>query len=315
MIDDKYTYPGSGGLLINTFNIKDPARLDQAMNDVASAGIGVLGGEELPDRFDFDYLAHVHQVLLGPVVLWAGQIQDVNMQASGTGIAYCRPEYIRDQLQELFSQLDRDGQLQRLPDREFAHQLAEHWGHPVSDPPIPRWQHTIPNDLRGKGGGLDRAPIRLAVDPGRPAAGGAADGNRRAHWSFGRTPAAISRQHCRRLLGRGPEEPQPETGFGLRPTTTLNVAHLPRGRALSEVADFLQPFEHPHLVERRVELQDAFQSVGLEWKSQHLLQWVAEFVLVKAARRSAVADGPQAREKHVRSDGIGESSNERLFLL
>ncbi|TWE07392.1 Fic/DOC family protein [Rudaeicoccus suwonensis] len=138
MIDDKYTYPGSGGVLINTFNIKDPDRLDQAMNDVASAGIGVLGGEELPDRFDFDYLAHVHQMLLGPVVSWAGQIRDVNMQASGTGIAYCRPEYIREQLQELFTQLDREGQLQGLPDPEFAHQLAEHWGtltaiHPFRD--------------------------------------------------------------------------------------------------------------------------------------------------------------------------------------
>ncbi len=35
-VDDKYTYPGSGGVLINAAGIRDHAELDEAMNDVAS---------------------------------------------------------------------------------------------------------------------------------------------------------------------------------------------------------------------------------------------------------------------------------------
>lgn len=35
-VDDKYTYPGSGGVPINAAGIRDHARLDGAINDVAS---------------------------------------------------------------------------------------------------------------------------------------------------------------------------------------------------------------------------------------------------------------------------------------
>lgn len=35
--DDKYTYPGSGGVLINLRNITDGPTLDRLMNDYASA--------------------------------------------------------------------------------------------------------------------------------------------------------------------------------------------------------------------------------------------------------------------------------------
>lgn len=34
--DDKYTYPGSGGVLVNNYNIRDAEQLDKAVNAVAS---------------------------------------------------------------------------------------------------------------------------------------------------------------------------------------------------------------------------------------------------------------------------------------
>jgi hypothetical protein len=36
-LDDKYTYPGSGGVLVNRFGIRDAARLDQLVNDIRPA--------------------------------------------------------------------------------------------------------------------------------------------------------------------------------------------------------------------------------------------------------------------------------------
>lgn len=35
--DDKYTYPGSGGVLVNNYNIRDAEQLDKAVNAVAGA--------------------------------------------------------------------------------------------------------------------------------------------------------------------------------------------------------------------------------------------------------------------------------------
>lgn len=40
MIDDKYTYLGSGGVLVNRLNLRDDDRLDAALNDAASCSAG-----------------------------------------------------------------------------------------------------------------------------------------------------------------------------------------------------------------------------------------------------------------------------------
>lgn len=136
--DDKYTYPGSGGVLVNKLGIRDASRLDEALNDYASVAWAALRREPIPEPPDFQYLRDIHRRLFARVLPWAGQLRDVDAQATGAGIAYCRPAYIEDSLDSLFGRLGRENYLAGLGRREFADKLAERWGelsaiHPFRD--------------------------------------------------------------------------------------------------------------------------------------------------------------------------------------
>ena len=137
--DDKYTYPDSGGVLVNSKGIRNAARLDAAMNDYASVAMAELRTEPTPDRLDYDYLRRIHTRLFERIVPGiAGKLRDVDVQATGVGIAYCRPEYIEPNLTRLFDQLDREDYLTGLDADTFAARLADRWGdlsaiHPYRD--------------------------------------------------------------------------------------------------------------------------------------------------------------------------------------
>ncbi len=136
--DDKYTYPDSGGVLVNRLDIRDPVRLDEALNDYATAGWFAVRRQAVPERPDFGYLRRIHRELFGDVLDWAGQLRETNTTASGTSIAYARPEYIDESLRSLFGRLDREDYLRGLDAEPFAQRLAERWGeltaiHPFRD--------------------------------------------------------------------------------------------------------------------------------------------------------------------------------------
>lgn len=136
--DDKYTYPGSGGVLRNKLGITDPVELDEAMNDYASAAWAVLS-TSIPKVFDFAYLQRVHQEMFEPLFDWAGRVRDVNTAAGDTGIVYARPKFLKPALEDMFSSLERDEYLLGTDDEDkFAAKLAVHWGyltqiHPFRD--------------------------------------------------------------------------------------------------------------------------------------------------------------------------------------
>lgn len=138
-VDDKYTYPGSGGVLVNAAGIRDQGQLDEAMNDVASITMAEVRAERVPDRPDYAYLRGIHERMFGDLVPGiAGKIRDVDVQATGTGIPYCRPEYIDANLSTLFGKLEREDYLAGLDAETFAVRLADRWGelsaiHPYRD--------------------------------------------------------------------------------------------------------------------------------------------------------------------------------------
>lgn len=137
--DDKYTYPGSGGVLVNRFDIRDASRLDHTMNEYASLAMSDIYTEAIPDRPGRDYLAEIHERMFSRIAPGiAGRIRDVDVQATGTGIPYCRPEFIDENMDALFRKLDREDYLSGLTGREFADRLADRWGelsaiHPYRD--------------------------------------------------------------------------------------------------------------------------------------------------------------------------------------
>jgi cell filamentation protein len=136
--DDKYTYPGSGGVLINKLGLTDGQRLDSAMNAFAS-----LAWVDLriwrTERFDLPYLKRIHSEMFAPLFLWAGSERDVDTGAGDTGIVYARPAYIKDGLEDMFQKLERDDYLLGMSSAsDFAEKLAGHWGyltqiHPFRD--------------------------------------------------------------------------------------------------------------------------------------------------------------------------------------
>ena len=92
--DDKYTYPGSGGVLINSKGTRDQDRFDQAMNDYASAAMAELSNEPSPDRPAADYLRRIHERLLQrlpPHI--ARRPRALHVPAPGTGLPHRRPEH------------------------------------------------------------------------------------------------------------------------------------------------------------------------------------------------------------------------------
>jgi len=137
ILDDKYTYPGSGGVLVNLLGTRDSQRLDQALNDHASLAWAEIQAER-PAGLDFDYLSSIHRRMFGAVLAWAGQIRDVDAQAVGANIPYARPEFIRPSLDELFARLASEDFLCGLDRASFVRRLANTWAdltaiHPFRD--------------------------------------------------------------------------------------------------------------------------------------------------------------------------------------
>ena len=67
-VDDRYTIPGSGGVLRNKLGITDAHELDEAMNDFASLEWAVLLQQPIPDTLDFTYLAQIHRRMFHDVL-------------------------------------------------------------------------------------------------------------------------------------------------------------------------------------------------------------------------------------------------------
>ncbi|SEN98771.1 Fic/DOC family protein [Cryobacterium luteum] len=138
--DDRYTIPGSGGVLKNKLGLTSQDRLDRAMNESATRRWSIMVRESIPDQLDLDYLTTIHRRLLSPVLTWAGEMRRFGDEviAGGTGIVYARSEFFRNGLKDVFGQLASEDYLRDLNPREFTNLLADRWGylttiHPFRD--------------------------------------------------------------------------------------------------------------------------------------------------------------------------------------
>jgi cell filamentation protein len=137
--DDEYTYPGSHGVLVNKFGIRDADELDTVMNRYATAAWARAAVEAPPSVFEFSYLQAIHRKMFGALFEWAGDVRDVDTKAGDTGIVYARPRFIGDGIAELFLALEQDDYLLTVRDpSEFSERLAAHWAylshiHPFRD--------------------------------------------------------------------------------------------------------------------------------------------------------------------------------------
>ncbi len=89
-VHDRYTLPGSGGVLRNQLGLRSAVELDEALNDHATLEWAGLLQEPTPARLDFAYLSYIHRRLFGRVLgdetvgYWAGEVRS-NAAPMGAG--------------------------------------------------------------------------------------------------------------------------------------------------------------------------------------------------------------------------------------
>lgn len=158
--DDRYTIPGSGGVLKNKLGLTSQDRVDRAMNAAASTEWAILMREPIPDRLDLDYLRSIHRRLLSPVLAWAGELRQYGDEvvAGETGVVYARSMFFRNGLDDVFGQLAAEDYLTGLNPDTFASRLADRWGYLTTTHPF------RDGNTRSQSAYVDR----LAVRAGHP---------------------------------------------------------------------------------------------------------------------------------------------------
>ena len=136
--DDRYTIPGSGGVLRNKRGITDPEELDRQLNAYASPAWTFLMRKGVPEPPGFEYLREIHRQMFSPLLDWAGELRDVEVIAGNTSIVYCRAQFIGPSLESFFEKLAAEDYLCGLNPERFAFTLADRWGelsaiHPFRD--------------------------------------------------------------------------------------------------------------------------------------------------------------------------------------
>lgn len=135
---ERFTYPGSWGVLRNRRGIHGAQRLDEAMNELVSVAIAGIVREGPPSTPDFTYLQGIHRRMFSELFDFAGQRRVVAAKATGTSVTYCAPEDIGARTDRLFSELAAEDHLRGLDPEAFAEALALRWGdlsdiHPFHD--------------------------------------------------------------------------------------------------------------------------------------------------------------------------------------
>lgn len=124
--------------MVNLLGITDAEVLDTVLNEVVSLRWFQLRGQPVPENPDFSFLTYIHELFFGEIFPFAGKLRTTDVEARGTGIIYCRPDFIDANLISLFSKLADDDYLRGLTLRQFADTLAARWGdltqiHPFRD--------------------------------------------------------------------------------------------------------------------------------------------------------------------------------------
>lgn len=121
--DTTYCYPGTN-VLKNKMKIKDKDLLKSAERQITSVKIAkVESGKWIKGDFDLKHLQKMHKHIFGDIYDWAGQLRTVNI---AKGEMFCRPEFMEDQLNDIFRKLKKENYLK---DSKTMEQVGERLGY------------------------------------------------------------------------------------------------------------------------------------------------------------------------------------------
>lgn len=109
--NDRYCYPNTN-VLINKLNIRDQSTLSEVERSITL--IRTLEVDEMSTdvQFDLDHLRAIHNILFHDIYEWAGEIRTVDISKR---TMFCKCEYIVDNANRLFNELNNDGNLRDRP--------------------------------------------------------------------------------------------------------------------------------------------------------------------------------------------------------
>ena len=115
-------YPGTS-VLINKFDIRDEAKLNEVESVVVSArNAEWLNGTEV-STFDFAHYKAIHYFLFSDLYDWAGQIRTVNISKKGT--RFTLAENIERQAELIFQRLKECDYFKGLSHDEFVEEIVD----------------------------------------------------------------------------------------------------------------------------------------------------------------------------------------------
>lgn len=119
---DPYTYENSN-VLINNFNIRDEAILDEAERELST--VAAMDIEFALPPYDLNYLCELHRKLFSDLFSWAGCIRTIDISKGNT--RFCNVSYINKESARIFTQLKNDNYLEGLPLDTFIKKMAEYY--------------------------------------------------------------------------------------------------------------------------------------------------------------------------------------------
>lgn len=127
-------YP-STKTLVNYFNIQERDRLRMLENQIVPFRFAEILMRPLPLRFDFETLKEIHSTLFGDLYPSAGEVRTFN---ASKRTSFCKPQYIGQMSQSIFSKLLSDRYLKGRERDQFINDLAFYMGevealHPFAD--------------------------------------------------------------------------------------------------------------------------------------------------------------------------------------
>ena len=118
--DNKYCYPNSNTLR-NKLNIRDDKILREAERNITALRILELKRNAPKGKLDFKYLCKLHRYIFGDIYSWAGKIRSVDISK---GNIFCKSEFIIENADVVFRQLEVDNYLRNIEEIEIPIKLA-----------------------------------------------------------------------------------------------------------------------------------------------------------------------------------------------
>ncbi|MEI6054398.1 MAG: Fic family protein [Candidatus Saccharibacteria bacterium] len=112
-------------LLQNKLGISDPKDLKKAEQQIVSEKSALILNETLPNKFNFEYLLHIHKILFEDIYNFAGQIRTVDIAKPNSSAPFAYARFIETEAKRIFNILNDKNYLTNISKLEFIKEIAE----------------------------------------------------------------------------------------------------------------------------------------------------------------------------------------------